>query len=824
MFDFAWFRALPAAQRQARLTRLTVDQQHEFLRGYKRLLEVERRTKYYRMFPETGALRRELYQKHLEFFRFGASKKFRLFLGATGCGKTEGAGGYEAVCHLTGIYPSWWEGKRFSKPVVMWIGANTNETFRDSVQIKLFGKREEWGTGLIPGALLGKPRFNGTPADSLDFCYVKHVSGRWSKVTAKPYSAGRESFEASDIDVIWLDEEPTGEIVSSASGRFRGETSDGILFMTYTPFDGITDVVQRFVPQFIPNFDRAIYEAAGNACVVCSSKDVPHETPDPAHFMPHEREARLNGIPSIGSGKIYPVSELDVVIPPFLIPKWFPRCFGADFGYGSIANDDGGTAVLWGAHDRENDIVYVYAEHFQRGAEIATNASAMRAKGKWIPGAGDLSGAGRDGDSTIDLYQREGIDIIGADKSVEAGLFDVLDRFTTGRLKIFNTCTRTINELRMYRRDEKGRVVKHGDHCLHPDTMVWTDKGKRTIKSLVGTSGRVLTAGGEYVAYENCRLTGVDKPTVEVAFSDGSRVVCTPEHLFLTADGWVQAQGLKGLGCYNAVTQSIQGKSRWTRLLSPPQFKSLRDFGTTFAASISSAVGGLRFACIGSSGKQQISALCLTDSLSTTLTRTVPTTQPTTCSSWPSRTIAHITNWGTLAHPRLLRWMQPAHGTGQRPVKSGTESTIFSSPTSFMWLRSLFASTVAQSTRQSRLVPIGFVPATAETDHASHLAWTMLSAFALGAVRRFQSIVTREPKTAQGNAGPFSWCVSVTPAGRSDVYCLEVPSTHAFAVEGGVVVHNCMDGLRYLIRSGLARARVQTPERTAPVEEMTFGL
>jgi hypothetical protein len=52
-------------------------------------------------------------------------------------------------------------------------------------------------------------------------------------------------------------------------------------------------------------------------------------------------------------------------------------------------------------------------------------------------------------------------------------------------------------------------------------------------------------------------------------------------------------------------------------------------------------------------------------------------------------------------------------------------------------------------------------------------------------------------------------CVSVRPAGRSDVYCLTVPSTAAFAVESGVIVHNCMDALRYGIMTGIKIAMVE---------------
>jgi hypothetical protein len=48
----------------------------------------------------------------------------------------------------------------------------------------------------------------------------------------------------------------------------------------------------------------------------------------------------------------------------------------------------------------------------------------------------------------------------------EAGLQECLNRFGTGRLKIFSHCTRHLEELRLYRRDENGRVVKENDHLM----------------------------------------------------------------------------------------------------------------------------------------------------------------------------------------------------------------------------------------------------------------------------------------------------------------------------------------------------------------------
>jgi hypothetical protein len=44
-------------------------------------------------------------------------------------------------------------------------------------------------------------------------------------------------------------------------------------------------------------------------------------------------------------------------------------------------------------------------------------------------------------------------------------------------------------------------------------------------------------------------------------------------------------------------------------------------------------------------------------------------------------------------------------------------------------------------------------------------------------------------------------CVSVEKAPKADVYCLTVPATGSFAIEGGIIVANCADEARYACMS-----------------------
>ena len=192
----------------------------------------------------------------------------------------------------------------------------------------------------------------------------------------------------------------------------------------------------------------------------CGWQDVPHlsearkikmlkETP------PHLRDARSKGIPSLGQGAVYPIAESEFTVPPFAIPHFWPRGYGMDVGWNR-------TAAAWAAHDRDMDIVYLIAEHYRGQAEPSIHAAAIRARGDWVPGNIDPASRGRsqhDGEQLLYSYKQLGLILHIADNSREAGLFDVYERLSTGRLKVFSTMVNWLSEYRLYRRDKLGWIV-----------------------------------------------------------------------------------------------------------------------------------------------------------------------------------------------------------------------------------------------------------------------------------------------------------------------------------------------------------------------------
>lgn len=209
--------------------------------------------------------------------------------------------------------------------------------------------------------------------------------------------------------------------------------------------------------------------------VMAEWNDCPHLSEDAKRELasalpPHQRNARMRGIPQLGSGAIYPVDEDDIVCEPFEFPIWYRHSYGLDVGWNR-------TAALWTALDPQTDVAYVYSEYYRGEVEPPVHAAAIRSRGTWIPGVIDPASRGRsqsDGTQLLRMYQELQLNISLANNAVESGIYQVWTRLTTGRLKIFRTCVNTLGEFRIYRRDEKGAIVKENDHlmdCLRYDVV-----------------------------------------------------------------------------------------------------------------------------------------------------------------------------------------------------------------------------------------------------------------------------------------------------------------------------------------------------------------
>lgn len=440
------------------------------------LAEVQRRAgmrQLATMFPDSGPLARDKYPKQLEFFRAGRKFFQRVFMAANRVGKTMGAG-TEWSYHLTGEYPHWWEGARFNKPVRLLVSGDTHETTRDILQLKMLGsttdRPEKFGTGLIPGArITGIVPRRGNVQGAVEKAYIESAHGGTSEIWFRSYEQGRQIFQGVELDGFWPDEECPQDVYEE--GLIRLMTTGGMCTLTFTPLQGLTELVQ--------NLQDSEGEAAGVIIITCGWDDVPHlsrQAKDKlyAALPPHQRDARTKGIPQLGSGAVYPIEDEAIIIPDFRLPAHWKRGYGLDVGWNC-------TAAMFMAEDRDTDTLYFYGEHYRGQAEPAIHSTAIQARGKWLRGAIDPAARGRsqtDGTQLLKVYSDLGLNLSIAENAVEAGIYEMWMRMSTGRLKVFRSCQNFIAERRVYRRDEKGKIVKKKDHAMDAGRYAVMTKGQ----------------------------------------------------------------------------------------------------------------------------------------------------------------------------------------------------------------------------------------------------------------------------------------------------------------------------------------------------------
>jgi phage terminase large subunit-like protein len=219
-----------------------------------------------RQHERTELMRYRPYPKQREFHAAGANYRERLLMAANQVGKSY-AGAAEAALHLTGKYDLWaqatglaWQGRRFDRPVAGWVGCDTWHNTRDGMQRLLVGPpaiEEQWGTGLIPGDdLVSCSRRQGA-AHCLDGVVVQHWRNLappgapprlerdgLSTLGFKSYDQGRRKWQGATLDFVGFDEEPDEEIYTE--GKTRTNATGGIVWLTFTPLLGMSNVVLGF--------------------------------------------------------------------------------------------------------------------------------------------------------------------------------------------------------------------------------------------------------------------------------------------------------------------------------------------------------------------------------------------------------------------------------------------------------------------------------------------------------------------------------------------------------------------------------------------------
>lgn len=392
-----------------------------------------------------------------EFHDAGKDHPERMLMAANRVGKTKCAGA-EVTYHLTGKYPEWWDGKRFNGPVLVWTGSPTNETSRDIVQTELLGGLgESLGTGAVPRArIVSQPTTRQAGVKNVVESFrVYHESGGISTCILKTYEQGWQKWQGTAPHVVWMDEEPDDYKIFSEA-QTRTLTSDGVDLVTFTPLLGMTDLVEHFM-----SGGPGIYLKGA------TWDDAPHLAQDDKErlaqsYRAHEREARTKGVPMMGEGAIFPISDERIIIDPFPVPDHFARIKGCDFGFEHYA---AGVEIGW---DREQDVIYVIDCYREKGKLAPFHAIWFNKANRWIPVAWPHDGMNTSkggGPNVKDAYFAQGVNMLsksaryprsagapekGGSQDQWPVIDEVRERMMTGRFKVFSNLSQWLEEKRSY--------------------------------------------------------------------------------------------------------------------------------------------------------------------------------------------------------------------------------------------------------------------------------------------------------------------------------------------------------------------------------------
>jgi len=426
------------------------------------------------------------FEHQKKFFLTGASGR-RGILAANRVGKTVSTC-YETAMHLTGLYPDWWEGYRFTTPITAMVAGEGWSQVALVLQNELLGTQdvkitENLGTGAIPRDCIISDTMRNDGANNIG-CEIRHVSGSNSYLLFANYTQEVRQLQGFKLNLAVFDEQPPDDFFSEIVTRTA--TTQGKVLCSFTPLKGLNGLVSKFWNN-----------EEGYEYIRVSWDDVPEYSPwgEPfllaatrrqleKDYLPHEREARIAGKPVMGKGAVfqlgnwptYKTGDID-----FLRMSRIQRVIALDLG---LVNDKTViTLMYWEPYERT---AYLHRQIVVQGIEEAVPTQYINhllrpeVFGTPIVLPADASTAGRytmSANSIRELFEQYELNVI--DKAImnppdsqgrvtnhkAYGINQMRQMLEVGNLMVNENCTYFLNEAQNYFVDEKGRF-SDPDDCI----------------------------------------------------------------------------------------------------------------------------------------------------------------------------------------------------------------------------------------------------------------------------------------------------------------------------------------------------------------------
>jgi len=419
---------------------------------------------------------------------------------------------------------------------------------------------------------------------------------------------------------------------------------------------------------------------------------------------------------------------------------------------------------------------------------------------------------------TISQLKNDGFNIIAADKwkgSVEDGIEHIRGAYDL--IVVHPRCKETANEMRLYSYktdrltgDITRDILDKNNHCLTAETLVETDNGAIPIVDLVGKEGFVKTLHG-LKRFHSVRMTSPSEMIYKIETEKGS-IHCTSDHLILTDKGWIPAIALSKK--YRIVSIGNDA-NRYKDYIWKENLLNLKEknfisqkaviiFATllcTFTEKfgLSIMVKNLQQGII-STIKTMIKPTMILKTLKSYLASSIKPHMKKKCCQPIEKSVK-------LDLLKMFK-SQLRNGINQMLVGDGIKSITKKWGISFM--KKLFgnAHNVLRMLKRQEDTRLPFAQTLANLVTGENSKLITFQGNALIVKNSLASTDIAKLNVAHGAAGANLLMVKkITRQTKKPVYNMEVEDVHHFAINGGFIVHNCLDGLRYALTPLITRKK-----------------
>ena len=437
----------------------------------------------------------DMHYNQLRYFRpFEHQRRFfttktdrRGILAANRIGKTVSTC-YETAMHLTGRYPEWWQGRRWDKPVTVMVAGEGWSQVALVLQNELLGTPdvkliENLGTGAIPRDCVVVDTMRNDGANCIG-CEVRHVSGGRSYLLFANYTQEVRQLQGFKLDIAVFDEQPPDDFFSEIVTRTA--TTQGQILCSFTPLKGLNGLVSKFWNREagydyirVSWDDVPEYDLWGEPFLLRATREQLERD-----YLPHEREARIQGKPIMGKGAVFQMRHWPTYKPGefnFRERLNIHRVLSLDLG---LVNDKTVISLMyWDPYERQ---AWLHKQIIVQGVEEAVPTQYINhllrpeVFGTPIVLPADASTPGRytmSSESIRELFQNYELNVL--DRPImnppdpqgrvtnhkSYGINQMRQMLEVGSLMVNENCVEFLTEAQNYYVDEKGRF-SDPDDCI----------------------------------------------------------------------------------------------------------------------------------------------------------------------------------------------------------------------------------------------------------------------------------------------------------------------------------------------------------------------